>query len=104
MIANGARVIAVVFESPELTREVYEESIRRLTDGHIDRLQSVSDWPVEGLRAHVAGQGEHAFRVIDVWDSEDAFRRFGELLVPILEQLGVREQPEVFPVHAFVTG
>ena len=96
-------MIAVIFQSPALTQEIYEESIRRLTGGRADRLQSPADWPVPGIRAHVAGQDDGVFRVVDVWESEDAFRRFGELLVPILAELGVQEQPDVFPVHTLVT-
>ena len=96
--------IAVVFQSRELTREIYAESVRRLTGGRKDRLESPADWPVEGLLAHVAGQGERGFRVLDVWESEDAFRRFGAILVPILEELGVHERPEVFTVDVLVAG
>ena len=62
--------LVVVFEGPALTQEKYEESVRRLTGGK-SRVESPEDWPVEGLLAHIAGEGEHGFRVVDVWDSED---------------------------------
>lgn len=91
--------IAAVFEG--VTREQYEESVRRLTNG--GRLESPTDWPVEGLLAHVAGEGPNGFRVVDVWESEDAFGRFGETLVPILRELGVQGEPEVYPTHTFVS-
>jgi hypothetical protein len=70
--------------------------------GHL--LESPADWPVAGLLAHVAGQGENGFRVVDVWESEDAFRRFGETLMPILQEIGVEGQPEIYPTHTFVAG
>ena len=35
---------------------------------------------------HIASQGESGFRVVDVWESEDAFRRFGKKLIPILRE------------------
>jgi len=95
--------ILVVFQSQDLTQELYTESVRRLTDGRKDRFESAADWPVEGLLVHVAGEGERGFRVVDVWESEEAFRRFGEILVPILNELGVDERPEVDAVHAFVS-
>jgi hypothetical protein len=95
--------IVVVFQATSLTQERYEESVRRLTDGK-DRLESPADWPVEGLLVHVAGQGESGFRVVDVWESEDSFRRFGETLMPILQEIGVEGQPEIYPTHTFVTG
>jgi hypothetical protein len=95
--------VVAVFQAPSLTQELYEESVRRLTDGK-DRLESPADWPVEGLLAHVAGQGDSGFRVVDVWESEDAFRRFGETLMPILQEIGVEGQPEIYPTHTFVAG
>jgi hypothetical protein len=95
--------VVAVFQAPSLTQEGYEESLRRLTDGK-DRLESPADWPVEGLLAHVAGQGENGFRVVDVWESEDAFRRFGETLMPILQEIGVEGQPEVDRTHTFAAG
>ena len=53
--------------------------------------------------AHIAGQGADGFRVVDVWESEDACRRFGEHLMPILKELGIEEEPELYPTHTFVT-
>jgi hypothetical protein len=95
-------VPVVLISPPGFTQEQYEESIRRL---HPDksRLESPSDWPVEGLLAHIAGEGENGFRVVDVWESEDAVRRFGEVLIPILRELGVEGEPEIYPTHTFVS-
>jgi len=93
--------IVAVFEGPGFTQQSYEESVRKLTGKN--KMTSPSEWPVEGLLVHVAGQGPHGFRVVDVWASEDAFRRFGEKLVPILQQLGIDGQPEVYPAHTVVT-
>ena len=94
--------VVAVFQSPSLTQERYEESVRKLTGGK-GRLDSPADWPVEGLLAHISGQGPSGFRVVDVWESEDAFRRFGETLMPILQEIGVEGQPEVYPAHTFVS-
>ena len=95
--------VVAVFESPSLTQERYEESVRKLTGGKA-RLESPADWPVEGLLAHIAGQGANGFRVVDVWESDDAFSRFGETLMPILQEIGVEGQPEIYPSHTFVSG
>jgi hypothetical protein len=94
--------VVAVFQGPTLTQERYDESVRRLTGGK-DRFESPADWPVAGLLAHVAGEGESGFRVVDVWESEEAFGRFGEVLVPILQEIGVEGQPEVYPAHTFVS-
>jgi hypothetical protein len=94
--------IVGVFQSPTLTQEQYEETIRRLTGGK-DRMESPSDWPVPGLLVHIAGQGPNGFRVVDVWESQEAFDRFGETLMPILQEVGIEVQPEIYPARAFVT-
>jgi hypothetical protein len=94
--------VVAVFQSPSLTQEQYEESVRKLTGGK-SRVDSPADWPVEGLLAHIAGQGQHGFRVVDVWESEEAFQRFGETLMPILQELGVEGEPEIYATHTFVS-
>lgn len=94
--------IVAVFESPSLTRETYEKSVKMLTNGK-GRLESPGDWPVPGLLVHAAGQGTKGFRVVDVWESEEAFQRFGEKLAPIMEALGIEGEPEVYPVHTLVS-
>ena len=94
--------IVAVFQAPEFTQELYEETVRRLTDGG-SRVESPADWPVEGLLAHIAGQGPNGFRVVDVWESEEAFAGFGEHLLPMLQELGVTGEPEVYPAHTFVS-
>lgn len=95
--------IVVNFQSPSLTREIYELSIQGLTNGDITQLTSVDQWPAKGLLAHIAGETSTGFRVVDVWESEEAFRQFGESLVPILQKLGVDAQPEVYPALKVVT-
>lgn len=95
--------IVAVFQSPSLTRENYEESVRKLTDGKKSRMESTSDWGVDGLLVHIAGQSDKGFRVVDVWDSEDAFRRFGEKLMPIMKEIGIDTVPEIYDAHAFVS-
>jgi len=94
--------IVAVFEGPSLTQETYEKSIAMLTNGK-DRVESPADWPVPGLLVHVAGQGANGFRVVDVWESEEAFQRFGEKLAPIMEALGIDGAPDVYPMHTLVT-
>jgi hypothetical protein len=94
--------VVLVHEGPTLTQERYEETVRRLTGGG-GRLEKPADWPVEGLLVHTAGQGRNGFRVVDVWESEEAARRFGEQLVPVLQDVGISEQPELYPAHTFVS-
>lgn len=93
--------VVIVMESPTFTQEAYEETVRRISGG--DRVETPADWPVEGLLVHAAGQGPTGFRVVDVWESEEAFQRFGETLVPMLQDIGVEGQPEVYAAHTFVS-
>ena len=83
--------VVLIHQGPTFTRDKYEEIIRRLTGK--DRMESPSDWPVEGLLLHVAGESPQGFRVVDVWQSEDACNRFGEALGPILQEVGVEDEP-----------
>ena len=94
--------VVLIHQGPSLTREKYEEIVRRLTSGKT-RMESASDWPVEGLLVHVAGDSPQGFRVVDVWQSEDACNRFGDALGPILQEVGVDVQPEIYEAHTFVS-
>jgi len=102
--AKGETKLSVVLihQGPTFTREKYEEIVRILTNGK-SRLESPSDWPVDGLLLHVAGESPQGFRVVDVWQSEDACNRFGEALGPILKEVGVDDQPEIYVAHTFVS-
>ncbi len=94
--------VVLVHQGPTLTRERYEEAVRRLTGGN-GPLQAPADWPVEGLLVHAAGQGNGGFRIVDLWESEDAAGRFGAILLPILQEIGVTDMPEIYPALTFVS-
>src|SRR4051812_6914479 len=68
---EAGMAIVLVHQGPTVTQENYVETVRLLTDGK-EQLDSLSDWPVEGIISHVAGQGPNGFRVVDVWESEEA--------------------------------
>lgn len=93
--------VVLIHHGPSFTREKYEEIVRKLTGK--TRMESASDWPIEGLLVHAAGDSPQGFRVVDVWESEDACNRFGEVLAPILQEVGVEVQPEIYQAHTFVS-
>jgi hypothetical protein len=93
--------IVLVHQGRGLTKESYEEVVRRLTDGK--GVESPADWPVEGLLVHAAGEAPGGFRVVDVWESEEAAGRFGEVLTPYLQEAGVEAEPEIYPAQTFVS-
>jgi hypothetical protein len=93
--------VAVVLVHEGVTQEQYEETVRKLTDG--GSVSTPADWPVPGLLVHAAGNGPNGFRVVDVWESEEALQRFADHLIPILEEMGVDARPEIYPAHTFVS-
>ncbi len=93
-------LIMAVHQVPGLTREKYEEVVRKLTNGK-SRLESPSDLPFEGLLVHAAGQGKNGFCIIDVFESEEAVERFREAVTPIAQDVGIEEPPEFFPAETF---
>jgi hypothetical protein len=95
--------IVLVHQGQGLTKETYEEVVNRLTGGAKSRMESRSDWPVEGILVHAAGEAPGGFRVVDVWESEEAARQFGERLAPIMREVGVEAEPEMYPAHTFVS-
>jgi hypothetical protein len=94
--------VVLVHQGGGVTRETYEEAVRRVTGGK-SRAESTADWPVEGLLVHAAGDAPSGFRVVDVWESEEAAQRFGEVLIPILREVGITAEPEIYPAHTFVS-
>jgi hypothetical protein len=95
--------VVLIHQGPSVTKENYEATVRKLTGGKKSSLESASDWPVEGLLVHVAGQSPQGFRVVDVWQSEEACNRFGEILQPILQEVGIDDPPELYPAEVFVS-
>jgi len=94
--------VVLVHEGPGLTKETYEAAVRRITGGK-ERVDSPDDWPVEGLLSHAAGEGPNGFRVVDVWESEEAAMKFGDTLVPIMQELDITVEPQVYEAHTFVS-
>jgi hypothetical protein len=94
-------VIMAVHQTPTLTRERYEEVVRRLTKGK-PRLESTSDLPFDGLVVHVAGQGKDGFCVVDVFASQEAVDAFNEALGSIPREVGIEQPPDFFPAHTFI--
>ena len=91
-------LILAIHETPTLTRERYEEVVRKLTNGK-PRIEAPSDLPFDGLLVHAAGEGPNGFCVFDVFESEDAVERFRAALGTIPEKVGIEEPPTFFPAH-----
>jgi len=94
--------IVLVHEGPTVTQENYEKTVGKLT-GEKTKMEAISDWPVEGIVMHSAGQGPNGFRIVDVWESQEAAEAFGEKLGPVLAEVGITDPPEMYEAYAFVS-
>ena len=92
--------VLMIHDSPGGTEEQYRAVIARLSDGK--GFNSLSDWPVKGILFHVAGPTDTGFRVIDIWESEEAFAAFGPFIGPALEEVGFPGGPVLYPIAALV--
>ena len=63
-------------------------------DTHIAMGKAVGDAPVQGLILHMAGSSERGVHSLDVWESrEDSERFWTDLMVPALQQMGIKGGP-----------
>jgi hypothetical protein len=89
--------IVVRFSPANLTKEKYDESVRR--------GEQAGWWPnPPGLELHVLFGSEGNLRVSEIWDSREQLDAFGEQLMPILAEVGIEfaAEPEIFEVHNLV--
>ncbi len=93
--------IGIVIDIPGAgARAKYQKSIKLLLKGRRKRL---ADWPVKGVLAHIAGPIPGGFRVIDVWESRAAFKRFGKTLAPVMKKIGMRgTKMKILPLVRFI--
>lgn len=83
----------VRFAPESLTRDMYDESRRR--------LDAAGHWPPDGLEYHVCFGSEGQMKVSEIWASKDQFESFGANLLPILEDIGVKFSgpPELIDIY-----
>ncbi len=56
-----------------------------------------------GRSYHTAFGANDKLMVFGIWSSQSAFDRFGKILMPILQQLGIDPgQPTVMPIHKVI--
>ena len=83
--------IAQIIEMPGAGAREYEQAFALIHPG--------GAWP-EGQVSHIAGPTPEGFRVIDVWESREAFERFEH---EVLEPLGFAGIPRTeFAVHTIL--
>src|ERR671938_1582264 len=90
--------LALLFEVPGYTQEHYDQVIETLQRG---------GKTAEGRLFHLAGPMEGGWRILDVWESQEAVNTFvQEKLGPAAQQVGLVPAPpqQVWPVHNSLSG
>jgi quinol monooxygenase YgiN len=85
--------IAMIFDGQGMTQAQYDQARNEVAP---------DNQALPGMLFHVAGQIENVWRVIDVWESQEAADNFiKEKLGPALQRANVSAQPQVqvFQVH-----
>ncbi len=70
----------------------------------MSRLDAAGAGAPPGRLYHVSYGARDSVQVIDVYDSPQSLETFGKKLVPILEQMGIKAEPEVHDAFNIVTG
>lgn len=84
--------IVVIDQAPGVTAEQYEAMLRK--------FDSNANPP--GQIARLAGPFEGGWRVISVWESQEAYEAFRRnQLTPAIQQMGItRDQLQIAPLHS----
>lgn len=85
--------VAVIVEIAGGTAEQYDAIMAEMKLG---------TWPPPHNISHLAGPYDGGWRVVDVWDSAEAFDAFArEQIMPLTQKHGMTGQPQitVWPIH-----
>jgi hypothetical protein len=92
--------ICVIVENPDQSQEQGEQVLAH--------VRSTGPVPPEGARLMLAGPADPGWRVISVWDSQEALERFfAERLAPAYKEAGLSfdsVKRTLFEVHTLVAG
>ncbi len=86
-----------VYFAPALSKTQYDQCI--------EKLESAGAGMPAGRQYHACFGDPAKVSVFDVWDSQEAFDRFGETLMPILREIGADPvQPQIMPILNIIKG
>jgi hypothetical protein len=90
---------------PFVVRFVPKSMSSQQYDDVIKRLDAAGAGSPQGRIFHVAFGDPKALRVSDIWDTHENFERFGQTLMPILQEAGVDPgEPEFIETHNIIVG
>ena len=87
---QGTNPVAAVFEIPPSHIESYDRAL----DHAGGRLRNQP-----GRRQHVCFQTDTGYMVVDVWESLEAFERFGEVLDAVVKEIPAPVRVKLHRVH-----
>ena len=83
--------VAIIFEGEGVTQQQYNQTK--------DEVAPNNQLP-QGMKYHVAGPMPNGWRVVEVWESEEALQRFfSEKLNAALQHSGITVQPQMWQVY-----
>ena len=86
-----------VFAPKSLTAAQYDEVIKQ--------LQAAGVGAPKGRLHHVCYGSGDQLQVAEIWESDETFAQFGQVLMPIVQQVGIDPgQPTISPVHSIIPG
>lgn len=89
--------IGVYVQNEGFTLDKYNEALKK--------LEAAGAGAPQGRTYHFAFGDENHVLVFDIWESQEAFEKFGETLVPVLGELGITlAQPMVSPIFNTIVG
>jgi len=89
--------LAIHFSPKSMSTAQYDDCIRR--------LDAAGAGHPAGRRQHICFGTSGNLQVIDVWESQESFERFGQVLMPILAELGVDPgEPVIQALHNQIAG
>jgi hypothetical protein len=87
----------VQFNFPGMTAQQYEQVM--------DELQNTGHSEIQGRIHHVSVVKDNGIQVVGVWESQEDFNSFTNIVMPIFNKFGIAPvQPTVTPVYYEYSG
>lgn len=89
--------LSIYFKPKSMSTSSYDEIIQK--------LEEAGEGAPKGRLHHTCFGEENNLNVLDIWDTMENFEKFGQILMPILQQVGVDPgEPEIKEVHNIIEG
>lgn len=89
--------LSIYFKPKSMNTDKYDEVIKR--------LEKAGAGNPKGRLYHACFGSKDNLNVLDIWDTQQNFDKFGQTLIPILKQLNVDPGvPEVKEIHNIIEG